>query len=368
MGLESRPRRRIAWDWLRSGARHHAAEEIRCRCGNRYAENGRKGLVLVATDFHLTAGAGGQVEDVIVARSLEKTYGDVRAVRGIDFTIRRGECFAFLGPNGAGKSSTIRMLSCLSPISGGELIVLGRKADIGERRIKERLGIVSQDDNVDPDLSLMENLLVYARYFGMPRAEAEQHAEQLLTFMQLEGRSKAAVRELSGGMRRRLVIARALMHRPDILVLDEPTTGLDPQARLLVWGAVQQLKAQGVTIVLTTHYMDEAERLADRLVVMDHGRILQEDAPRPLIERTVGREAVEIWQRDGGDDQAFIAAAEDALLLSDRHGETLVLYAADPGRIGQNFASHGLAPERMLVRPTNLEDVFLTLTGRDLRE
>lgn len=336
--------------------------------GNGYIESRRKELVSVASDFGLARGAQDLPREVIVARGLEKTYGDVHAVRGVDFTIRRGECFAFLGPNGAGKSSTIRMLSCLSPVSGGQLTVLSLAADIGERRIKERLGIVSQDDNVDPDLSLMENLLVYARYFGMPAAEAVRHAEQLLTFMQLEGRSKAAVRELSGGMRRRLVIARALMHRPDILVLDEPTTGLDPQARLLVWGAVGQLKLQGVTIVLTTHYMDEAERLADRLVVMDHGRILQEDAPRPLIERTVGREAVEIWQQPGEDDQTFIAAAGDGLILSDRHGDTLVLYSAEPGRIGQAFAVRGLAPSRMLVRPTNLEDVFLTLTGRDLRE
>ncbi len=307
-------------------------------------------------------------EEVIVARGLEKSYGDVHAVKGVDFTIRRGECFAFLGPNGAGKSSTIRMLSCLSPVTRGELTVLSLPAGIGERRIKERLGIVSQDDNVDPDLSLMENLMVYARYFSMPRAEALEHAQALLAFMQLEGRSRAAVRELSGGMRRRLVIARALMHRPDILVLDEPTTGLDPQARLLVWGVVQQLKLQGVTIVLTTHYMDEAERLADRVVVMDHGRILEVDRPRPLIERTVGREAVEIWQRPGEDDRAFIAAAGPDLMLSDRHGDTLVLYAAESGRIGQALTREGLQPERMLVRPTNLEDVFLTLTGRDLRE
>jgi lipooligosaccharide transport system ATP-binding protein len=324
-----------------------------------------KELVMVATQ---QAPARDLPEEVIVARGLTKTYGDVPAVRGVDFTIHRGECFAFLGPNGAGKSSTIRMLSCLSPRSGGELQVLALPADIGERRIKERLGIVAQDDNVDPDLSLMENLLVYARYFGMPAGEAKEHADALLAFMQLEGRSRAAVRELSGGMRRRLVIARALMHRPDILVLDEPTTGLDPQARLLVWGAVQQLKSQGVTIVLTTHYMEEAERLADRLVVMDHGRILEEDAPRPLIERTVGREAVKIWQQEGEDDAACVAAAGDGLLLSDRHGDTLVLYSAESGRIGQAFARHGLSPQRMLVRPTNLEDVFLTLTGRDLRE
>jgi len=344
------------------------AKEIGPAGGNGYTVPGCKELVEVERELSAVPAARDLPEEVIVARDLRKTYGDVQAVRGVDFTIRRGECFSFLGPNGAGKSSTIRMLSCLSPVTGGELTVLGLPADIGERRIKERLGIVSQDDNVDADLSLMENLLVYARYFAMPAAQARAHAEELLTFMQLEGRSKAAVRELSGGMRRRLVIARALMHQPDILVLDEPTTGLDPQARLLVWGAVQQLKAQGVTVVLTTHYMDEAERLADRLVVMDHGRILEQDEPRPLIERTVGREAVEIWQREGEDDEAFAAAAGADLLLADRHGDTLVLYAREAGRIGQAFAREGLSPQRMLVRPTNLEDVFLTLTGRELRE
>jgi len=326
-----------------------------------------KAVVLVADQLAAAPAVAGD-EEVVVARGLEKTYGEVQAVRGVDFTIRRGECFAFLGPNGAGKSTTIRMLSCLSPVGGGRLTVLGMAAGIGERRIKERLGIVAQDDNVDQDLTLMENLLVYARYFAMPRAEARAHAEELLRFMQLEGRSGAAVRELSGGMRRRLVIARALMHHPDILVLDEPTTGLDPQARLLVWGAVQRLKAQGVTVVLTTHYMDEAERLADRLVVMDHGRILREDSPRPLIESTVGREAVEIWGREGEDDGAFVAAAGQELVLHDRHGDVLVLYSRESGRIGKALAAAGLAPARMLVRPTNLEDVFLTLTGRELRE
>ncbi len=312
--------------------------------------------------------AFGAGEPVIVARGLEKRFGDIEAVRGIDFEIRRGECFGFLGPNGAGKSSTIRMLSCLSPVSAGELQVLGIPAGVAERRIKERLGIVSQDDNVDPDLTLMENLLVYARYFGMPAREARPRAAELLRFMQLEQRQDAAVRELSGGMRRRLVIARALMHAPDVLVLDEPTTGLDPQARLLVWGALQALKRQGTTIVLTTHYMEEAERLADRLVVVDHGKILERGSPQELVERIVGREAVEIWPEDEAHLQRVLGAAGSAVSLSDRHGDALVLYSREVGRIGEELVRHGAVPQRMLVRPTNLEDVFLTLTGRDLRE
>ncbi|MDA8343878.1 MAG: ABC transporter ATP-binding protein [Thermaerobacter sp.] len=305
---------------------------------------------------------------VIVAKGLRKRYGDLEAVRGIDFEIRKGECFGFLGPNGAGKSSTIRMLSCLSPVSDGQLEVLGMPAGVAERRIKERLGIVSQEDNVDPDLTLMENLLVYARYFRMASGEARQRAGELLRFMQLEHRQDAAVRELSGGMRRRLVIARSLMHAPEILVLDEPTTGLDPQARLLVWGALQALKRQGTTIVLTSHYMEEAERLADRLVVVDHGTVLERGSPRELVLRIVGREAVEIWPEDAADSERIAEAARPAVRLSDRHGDALVLFSDEPGRIGEELVRKQAVPARMMVRPANLEDVFLTLTGRDLRE
>lgn len=303
----------------------------------------------------------------MTARSLRKSYGEFEAVRGVDFRIGRGECFSFLGPNGAGKSTTIRMLSCLSPVGGGELLVFGLPASVHERRIKERLGIVSQEDNLDPELTLLENLTVYARYFGLPSRPARRRAEELLAFMQLDSRAKAQVRELSGGMRRRLVIARALMHRPDMLVLDEPTTGLDPQARLLVWGAVQRLKADGVTIILTTHYMDEAERLADRIVVMDHGRILESGTPEELRFGTVGAEAVEVWQ-DPKFDGETVRAAGTALRQSERHQDSLVLYADVAGAIPDRLRLAGVRPLRMLVRPTNLEDVFLTLTGRDLRE
>ena len=334
--------------------------------GKKHAEKGRvrtKQVVKVAVEE--PAGLG---DAVIVARGLIKRYGDLEAVRGIDFEILRGECFGFLGPNGAGKSSTIRMLSCLSPVTGGELTVLGTRAGVAERSIKERLGIVSQDDNVDPDLTLMENLLVYARYFGMPVSEARPRATELLRFMQLEQRQDAAVRELSGGMRRRLVIARALMHAPEILVLDEPTTGLDPQARLLVWGALAALKRQGTTIVLTTHYMEEAERLADRLVVVDHGTVLERGTPRELVQRIVGREAVEVWPADAQEAERVAQASRPATRLVDRHGDTLVLFSDTPGRIGEELLRGQVTPARMLVRPANLEDVFLTLTGRDLRE
>jgi len=322
-------------------------------------------VITVSVQANAEPGTG---ERVAWARGLQKRYGDFLAVRGIDFTTRRGECFSFLGPNGAGKSTTIRMISCLSPVTAGTLEVLGHPAGTSERRIKSRLGIVSQADNIDPDLTVLENLLVYALYFGKERVAARRRAAELLEFMQLDGREGAQVRELSGGMRRRLVIARALMHHPEILILDEPTTGLDPQARLLVWGAVQKLKSEDVTVILTTHYMDEAERLADRLVVMDHGEILEQDTPQALVLRTVGREAVEIWRQEGEDDTRFATAARDCIRLSDHHGDVLVLYADEPGRIARAFAAQDIAPQRMLVRPTNLEDVFLTLTGRDLRE
>lgn len=304
---------------------------------------------------------------VVVARGLRKSYGSLEAVRGVDFSIVHGECFSFLGPNGAGKSTTIRMLSCLSPVGGGELTVLGFPASVRDTRIKARLGIVAQDDNLDLDCTPMENLTVYARYFGLATGPAHRRAEELLAFMQLDPRSRTRARDLSGGMRRRLVIARALMHSPDILILDEPTTGLDPQARLLVWGVVQRLKSEGVTVILTTHYMDEAERLADRIVVMDHGTILRAGTPEQLRLSTVGAEAVEIWQ-EASQDQETVLALGSGLRHYERHQDALVLYADRPGAISEQLLASGVRPGRMLVRPTDLEDVFLTLTGRDLRE
>lgn len=303
----------------------------------------------------------------IVAERLTKRYGDLEAVKGIDFSIGRGVCFSFLGPNGAGKSSTIRMISCLSPITSGRLDVLGMPAGIGQRRIKERLGVVSQDDNLDPAIDVMENLLVYARYFGVQGEAAQRRALELLDFMQLGNRTKSLVRELSGGLRRRLVIARSLMNRPEILILDEPTTGLDPQARLMVWTALQGLKEEGVTIVLTTHYMEEAQRLADQLVVMDHGTILARGTAAELVQETVGREAVELFQDPAKDDDVIEKIGATAR-LHDRRGDAIAFYGDTPGAITDALHRHGVAPERMLVRPANLEDVFLTLTGRELRD
>lgn len=303
----------------------------------------------------------------ILAEHLTKRYGDLEAVRGIDFSVERGVCFTFLGPNGAGKSSTIRMISCLSPLTSGRLEVLGMPAGIGQRRIKERLGVVSQDDNLDPSLDVKENLLTYARFFGVTGAVAERRALDLLEFMQLGSRTKSLVRELSGGLRRRLVIARSLMNDPDILILDEPTTGLDPQARLMVWTALQGLKDKGTTIVLTTHYMEEAQRLADDVVVMDHGEILARGTTAALVATTVGQEAVELFQ-DPASDAWLLERLQGVIRLADRRGDVLVLYADESGRIADALHRERAAPSRMLVRPANLEDVFLTLTGRELRD
>ncbi len=307
------------------------------------------------------------MSDVVVAQGLTKRYGALEAVKGISFTIPQGLCVGFLGPNGAGKSSTIRMISCLSPITSGTLTVFGEAAGISRSQIKARIGVVAQEDTLDPDLSLIENLLIYARYFGISPHRATGRAEELLAFMQLADRKRDQVRELSGGMRRRLVIARALMHRPELLILDEPTTGLDPQARLLVWESLRQLKGEGVTILLTTHYMEEASRLSDTALVIDHGRILAAGTPLELIEREVGAEAMEIAQPQA-DDAALLEHLGAAVRRHDRQGELLVVYAANSGDLTARVAELAVRPRQLLIRPTHLEDVFLTLTGRGLRE
>ncbi len=305
--------------------------------------------------------------DVVVAQGLTKRYGDLEAVKGISFAIPQGLCVGFLGPNGAGKSSTIRMISCLSPVSAGTLTVFGQPAGIDRAEIKARIGVVAQEDTLDPDLSLIENLMVYARYFGIASGPAKGRAEQLLAFMQLADRKQAQVRELSGGMRRRLVIARALMHRPELLILDEPTTGLDPQARLLVWESLRQLKSEGVTILLTTHYMEEASRLSDTALVIDHGQILAAGTPLELIKREVGLEAMEIAQLEAAD-AALLQELGPLVRRHDRQGEVLVIYAERSGELSARMAELAIRPSRLLIRPTHLEDVFLTLTGRELRE
>ncbi len=305
--------------------------------------------------------------DVVVAEGLTKRYGELEAVRGISFTIPQGRCVGFLGPNGAGKSSTIRMISCLSPVTSGRLEVFGYPAGIERRQIKSRIGVVAQEDTLDPDLSLLENLLIYARYFAIPPDRAMSRAQTLLAFMQLLERKRDPVRQLSGGMRRRLVVARALMSEPELLILDEPTTGLDPQARLLVWDSLRQLKNQGITILLTTHYMEEASRLSDTALVIDHGRLLAEGTPLELIRREVGAEAVEIEQ-PAALDQALLSQLGPLVRRHDRQSEVLVVYANEPGQVAARISELSIRPSRLLIRPTHLEDVFLTLTGRELRE
>ncbi|TDB76429.1 ABC transporter ATP-binding protein [Micromonospora sp. KC723] len=302
---------------------------------------------------------------LIRARGLVKRFGDFTAVAGIDVDVLPGEAFGFLGPNGAGKSSTMRMIGCISPPSGGELRILGMDPVRDGPAIRGRLGVCPQLDNLDPDLTVRENLTTYARYFGVPRGAARERAAELLDFVQLTERADSKVEPLSGGMKRRLTIARALVNEPDIVLLDEPTTGLDPQARHLVWERLFRLKQQGVTLVLTTHYMDEAEQLCDRLVVMDGGRIVAEGSPRALIERHSTREVVEL--RFAADSQEAFAGKLDGLgerieVLPDR----VLLYVADGDAALAQVEARGLTPAAVLVRRSSLEDVFLHLTGRTL--
>jgi lipooligosaccharide transport system ATP-binding protein len=309
------------------------------------------------------AGAGGDV--LIRARGLTKRFGDFTAVDAIDVDVTRGEAFGFLGPNGAGKSSTMRMIGCVSPATSGQLQVLGMDPRRDGARIRARLGVVPQRDTLDEELTVQENLVVYARYFGISRAAAQAKADELLEFAQLTERAGSKVEPLSGGMKRRLTIARSLVNDPEILLLDEPTTGLDPQARHMLWDRLFRLKRQGVTLVLTTHYMDEAEQLCDRLVVMDGGRFVAEGTPRSLIDRFSTREVLEL--RFPVDDHARIAGevtglADRVEVLPDR----LLLYTDDGDAADEAVHARGLRPLSVLVRRSTLEDVFLRLTGRRL--
>ncbi|MFD6565526.1 ABC transporter ATP-binding protein [Micromonospora profundi] len=302
---------------------------------------------------------------LIQARGLVKRFGDFTAVDGIDVEVRSGEAFGFLGPNGAGKSSTMRMIGCISPPSGGELRILDMDPVADGPAIRARLGVCPQMDNLDPELTVRENLTVYARYFGISRRTAKARAAELLDFVQLTERADSKVEPLSGGMKRRLTIARALVNDPEIVLLDEPTTGLDPQARHLVWERLFRLKQQGVTLVLTTHYMDEAEQLCDRLVVMDGGRIVAEGSPRELIEQHSTREVVEL--RFAAESQEPFAGklaglGERVEVLPDR----VLLYVPDGDAAVVEVSALGLNPANVLVRRSGLEDVFLHLTGRTL--
>ena len=303
---------------------------------------------------------------LIHARGLTKRFANLIAVDAIDFDVERGEAFGFLGPNGAGKTSTMRMIGCVSAASGGTLRVLGMDPVEDGPRIRARLGVVPQSDTLDLELHVDENLYTYARYFGLPRDVARQRAQQLLDFVQLADRARDDVELLSGGMKRRLTIARALVNEPELLLLDEPTTGLDPQARHLVWDRLYRLKQQGVTIVLTTHYMEEAEQLCDRLVVMDKAKIVALGSPRSLIDQYSSREVLEL--RFPIDTTPALdkldGLAERIEALPDR----VLLYTSDGEAAAVAVHSRGLQPESTLVRRSTLEDVFLRLTGRRLIE
>jgi lipooligosaccharide transport system ATP-binding protein len=305
---------------------------------------------------------------LVQATDLTKRFGSFTAVDGISFELRRGGAFGFLGPNGAGKSSTMRMIGCVSPPSGGDLTILGMDPVSQGPAIRARLGVVPQEDRLDEELTVRENLLIYGRYFGLSKAIIADRTDRLLDFVQLSERGGDQVEPLSGGMKRRLTIARSLINEPDILLLDEPTTGLDPQARHVVWDRLFRLKQQGVTLILTTHYMDEAEQLCDRLVVMDRGKIAAEGSPRELIETYSTREVLELrFSPDEHEHAAEVVAgtkADRMEVLADR----ILLYVADGDAALLKVRSLGLEPLASLVRRSTLEDVFLRLTGRRLED
>ncbi|CAN5832045.1 ATP-binding cassette domain-containing protein [soil metagenome] len=306
-------------------------------------------------------------EIVVEAAGLTKRFGAFTAVDGIDFLVRPGEAFGFLGPNGAGKSSTMRMIGATSPVSQGHLRVLGRDPATDGAAIRGRLGVVPQENTLDAELSVYENLLIYGRYFDLPRRVINERVAELLDFVQLTDRREDRVDPLSGGMKRRLIIARALVNQPDLLLLDEPTTGLDPQARHLVWDRLYRLKQRGVTLVVTTHYMDEAEQLCDRLVVMDQGRIAAEGSPRELIARYVTREVLELRFAAGLQDGVADSVHGLAKRVEDLP-DRLLLYTDEADQVVAEIADRGLEPESVVVRRSTLEDVFLRLTGRSLVE
>jgi len=302
-------------------------------------------------------------EDLVFAEGLRKTFNDFKAVADVSFRMSRGECFGILGPNGAGKTTTVRMVYGFSPISSGTLKVFGLDIQQHARLIKAKTGVCQQENNLDPDLTVVENLLTFASYFDIPRVAARQRTSELLRFMRLEHKQHAKILELSGGMQRRLVIARALINQPDLLILDEPTTGLDPQSRHQVWERLAELKTRGLGILLTTHYMEEAAHLCDRLVIMDHGRILVEGRPLDLIHQNVGANVIEVespseslleFVKQNGLDHEKLP---HRLLIYTRDGETLFR------RISEGFCDRGCS-----LRMATLEDVFLKLTGRELRD
>ncbi|MGB3683014.1 MAG: ATP-binding cassette domain-containing protein [Rubrobacteraceae bacterium] len=303
----------------------------------------------------------------LAARDLRKSYEDFEAVKGVDFEIHRGECFGFLGPNGAGKTTTMKMIYGAAVPTDGELTVAGLDVRLEERRVKRRIGVVPQENNLDDDLKVKENLLVYGRYFDLPKKLALQRAEELLDFVQLTEKSGAQVEQLSGGMKRRLLIARALINDPEIVVLDEPTTGLDPQARHLVWDRLRELTREGKTLVLTTHYMEEAAQLCDRLIIMEGGEIIAAGSPRTMIEEHVSPQVIEFRARNETLER-LARLLDGRAEAAERTGDALLVYTADADEILAEIRSSGLEIDNTILRQAGLEDVFLRLTGRSLIE
>jgi lipooligosaccharide transport system ATP-binding protein len=306
-------------------------------------------------------------DPLVVASNLTKRFGDFTAVDDIEFRVEPGESFGFLGPNGAGKSSTMKMIGAVSPVTEGSLTVLGLDPAAHGPEIRARLGVVPQEDNLDMELTVYENLLIYGRYFGMAKSVIDERVAELLAFAQLEERRDGRVEPLSGGMKRRLTIARGLINQPELLLLDEPTTGLDPQARHLLWDRLYRLKQQGVTLIITTHYMDEAEQLCDRLVIMDNGKIVAQGSPRQLIDEYSTREVLELRFPVGTQERGverLEGLAERTEVLPDR----VLLYTGDADRAAVEVVERGVVPESTVSRRSTLEDVFLRLTGRSLIE
>jgi len=302
------------------------------------------------------------IPGIIEVTNLVKKFGGITAVDGITFSVYKGEVFGFLGPNGAGKTSTMKIIACVSPRTSGELQVFGMDPDISPAEIKQRLGIVPQETNLDPDFTCYGNLFTYSRYFDIPPDIAHKKAEELLEFVQLGEKRDVTVEKLSGGMKRRLILARALVNNPDLLILDEPTIGLDPQARHLIWEKLKLLQAQGNTIVLTTHYLDEAERLCDRLVIMDNGKILVEGSPADLVKQYVGNEIVEVEKTED-----VLSCLKENRIPFEITGDSVQIATESSREVARILLDH-CSPHKVLTRPATLEDVFLKLAGRKLRE
>jgi lipooligosaccharide transport system ATP-binding protein len=302
---------------------------------------------------------------LVEARHLTKRFGALTAVDDIDFEVHPGEAFGFLGPNGAGKSSTMRMIAAVSPVTSGHLRVMGLDPATHGPEIRGRLGVVPQEQNLDEELSVYENLLIYGRYFGLPKKLIDERVTDLLAFAQLQERRNSRVEPLSGGMKRRLIIARGLINQPEVLILDEPTTGLDPQARHLLWDRLYRLKQQGVTLIITTHYMDEAEQLCDRLVIMDKGKIVAEGSPRALIEQFSTREVLEL-RFPVGMQEEMVARVDGLARRTEILPDRVLLYSDDADASAALLDSRGVVPESTVTRRSTLEDVFLRLTGRSL--